>query len=199
MISRRPSTSCDSEVEPHVGLVELLAQHAQVAADAVGEQLLIGEALARGRVGLVDLRADGLERLGQRDQRQLQALVLLLQHADVGQDLLVLAVGRAGRRRGHQQGERHERQRDTSHSRGSPLGVVSYFAVTTKCARRFFAHAASVCAGSNGKLLAVADRLDAVGRDAERHQVVARRDRAALAERQVVFGRAALVAVAFDA
>ena len=48
------------------------------------------------------------------------------------------------------------------------------------------------------KLLAVAHRAHAVGRDAERDQIVVRRQRAPLAERQVVFGRAALVAVALD-
>ena len=48
------------------------------------------------------------------------------------------------------------------------------------------------------ELLAVADGPDAARRDAERHEVRLRRDGAALAERQVVFGRAALVAVALD-
>src|SRR5688572_32800700 len=48
------------------------------------------------------------------------------------------------------------------------------------------------------KLLAVADRAQPVGRDAERHKIVARCERAALAERQVVLCRAALVGVPFN-
>ena len=53
-------------------------------------------------------------------------------------------------------------------------------------------------AGVEREFLAVADRLDAVGRDAERDEVVARGDRPPLAERQIVLGGAALVAVALD-
>ena len=68
----------------------------------------------------------------------------------------------------------------------------------TKCARRFFAHAPSSCAGIEREFLAVAHGAHARRRDAERDQIVAGGERAALAERQVVFGRAAFVAVAFD-
>src|SRR6185312_7289773 len=55
-----------------------------------------------------------------------------------------------------------------------------------------------VRAEHGGTLLAVADRLDAVGRDAQRHQRIAYRRRAALAEGEVVLARAALVAMTLD-
>src|SRR5439155_11245427 len=48
------------------------------------------------------------------------------------------------------------------------------------------------------KFFAVAHRTEAIGGDAERDQIRARGDGAPLAQRQIVLGRAALVAVAFD-
>src|SRR5690606_16143181 len=48
------------------------------------------------------------------------------------------------------------------------------------------------------ELLAVADRRQALGRDAEADEVIARRGRPAGAEREVVLDGAAVVAVAFD-
>src|SRR6476660_10083732 len=57
---------------------------------------------------------------------------------------------------------------------------------------------ALVVAGIEGELLAVAHRLDAVGGDAERQQVRACRAGPSLAQRQIVFRRAPLVAVSFD-
>src|SRR5580704_11498078 len=47
-------------------------------------------------------------------------------------------------------------------------------------------------------LFAPAYRVDPVGRNTERDEIVLRRLRAALAEAQVIFRRAALVAVALD-
>src|SRR6478735_2503032 len=55
-----------------------------------------------------------------------------------------------------------------------------------------------VVSGIERELLAVADRLDLVRGHAERHHVVLRRQGPALAEGQVVFGGAALVAVSLD-
>src|SRR4029450_3080160 len=52
--------------------------------------------------------------------------------------------------------------------------------------------------GANRPLLPVADDGDAVGLDTLGHEIVHRRFRAPLAERQVVLVGAALVAVAFD-
>src|SRR5262249_28748579 len=68
--------------------------------------------------------------------------------------------------------------------------------------RRHRAAVLRVCvlagAGHRRALLAVADRRQARGRDAERHQHILRRLGAALAERQIVFPRAALVAMTLD-
>ena len=56
----------------------------------------------------------------------------------------------------------------------------------------------SSLSGDLRPLLAIADGLDAVRIDAVRHEIVAHRVRAPFAERQVVFARAALVAVTLD-
>ena len=67
-------------------------------------QLLIGERLAVGLGLLIEARVDGLQRLGERAEQVLQLLRLLLQHADVGHQLLMFLVG--GRRgRGRARGE----------------------------------------------------------------------------------------------
>src|SRR5258706_1943155 len=55
-----------------------------------------------------------------------------------------------------------------------------------------------VIPGIERELLAVADRAQAIGGDAQRHEIGARRDRAALAQCQIVLGRPALIAVTFD-
>src|SRR5207245_11535139 len=47
-------------------------------------------------------------------------------------------------------------------------------------------------------LLAVADRLNAISADAGLHQCIAHRSRTAVTQGQVIFGRAALVAVSFN-
>ena len=52
--------------------------------------------------------------------------------------------------------------------------------------------------GIEGKLFAVAHDVQAIGRDAERHQVRARRRGAPFAEGAIVFGRPTFVAVALD-
>src|SRR5262245_19395767 len=57
---------------------------------------------------------------------------------------------------------------------------------------------AFVVAGVERELFAVADGLQTVGRDAEREQIVLRRLRAAIPQRQIVFGCAPLVTVTFD-
>ena len=72
------------------------------------------------------------------------------------------------------------------------------FDVTMKCARRFLFQDASVVARIERKLLAVADGPMRSAGDAEREQVVLGGQRAPIAQRQIVFGRAAFVAVAFD-
>src|SRR3954469_2808829 len=48
------------------------------------------------------------------------------------------------------------------------------------------------------ELLPVTDDAEAVGGDAERDEICARRDGAPFTQRQIVLGRAALVAVTFD-
>src|SRR5204863_5449884 len=55
-----------------------------------------------------------------------------------------------------------------------------------------------VVPGVERELLAVAHRTKPVGGDAERHEIGARGDRPAFAQRQIVLGRAAFVAMAFD-
>ena len=66
-----------------------------------------------------------------------------------------------------------------------------------KWARRFFCQQALVGFGALRTLLAVADGLQTVGGNSELHQEVLGGTGAAVAQAQVVFGRAALVAVAF--
>ena len=60
--SRSASTSCDRLRDAHVVLVDALADHAQVAAELIDGQLLIGERLAGRRGLLVDARVDRLQR-----------------------------------------------------------------------------------------------------------------------------------------
>src|SRR4051812_46930470 len=55
-----------------------------------------------------------------------------------------------------------------------------------------------VMAGIERELLAVADGPQPIGRNAERHEVGARRDRAPLSQSEIVLGGPALVAMAFD-
>src|SRR3954462_11436055 len=55
-----------------------------------------------------------------------------------------------------------------------------------------------VVAGLEGKFLPVADGAEVISGNAERHEIVSRRKRTALAKRQVVFCRTPLVGVPFD-
>ena len=57
--------------------------------------------------------------------------------------------------------------------------------------------AAFVGLRTNGALFAVADGLQPVGGNAQLHQKIARRSRAAVAQTEVIFSRPALVAVPF--
>jgi hypothetical protein len=123
--------------DAHVVVVDLLADHAHVIGQVVDDQLGIGECLAIDLGLLVEARVDGLQRLGQRAEQRLQQLRLLLEHAQVGHQLLVLFVrGRRGRR-----GARRERQDENAD--GKSLSHNAHFAVMTKCARRFLANADS--------------------------------------------------------
>ena len=146
--SRSEVSSCPIVPTRGVVLVEPLAHDAQVAAHVVDQQLLIGELLARGGRLVVQLRVQRLERVGKRHQHQLQLLRLLLQHPDVGHQLLMLAVGGVGRlRQPHEQDARQGADHDARHV------DRPYLLVTTKCARRFLAYASSVVPGSNGNSL----------------------------------------------
>ena len=70
-----------------------------ILGQVVDDQLRIGERLAIDFGLLVEARVDRLQRLGQRAEQRLQQLRLLLEHAQVGHQLLVLFVrGRRGRR-----------------------------------------------------------------------------------------------------
>src|SRR5262245_60525764 len=53
--------------------------------------------------------------------------------------------------------------------------------------------------GIKRELLAVADGAKPIGRNTQRHEIRARGGRAPLAQRQIVLGSAALVAMTFDA
>src|SRR5579884_4459606 len=55
-----------------------------------------------------------------------------------------------------------------------------------------------VVLGAEGLFLAIADGVQAVGGNPQRNEVLLYRIRAAVAKREVVLGRAALVAVAFN-
>ena len=79
----------------------------------------------------------------------LELLRLLLQHAQVGHHLLMFLVGGA-RRRGGTTDERSGERRSAEVIR---VVIAAHFAVMTKCARRFFDHAASSWPGSNGNSL----------------------------------------------
>src|SRR5688572_27810629 len=54
---------------------------------------------------------------------------------------------------------------------------------------------AFVVTGIEGEFLAIADRAEAIRRDADEYEVAARADRAPFAERQIVFGGSAFVAM----
>ena len=73
-----------------------------------------------------------------------------------------------------------------------------YFAVMHEVAAAVLLPAGLVALGAEGRLLALADHLDAIGGDAQAHQVALHRIGAAFTEAQVVLRRAALVAVALD-
>ncbi len=78
------------------------------------------------------------------------------------------------------------------------MSCPSYFAVIMKWPRRFCDQHSSFSSAQNGRFLALADGQHPIGSDPEARQVVLGGLRAPFAERQVVFGRAAAVAVAFD-
>ena len=59
--------------EPHVGLVDLLAQHAEIAGDVVDQQLLSANPFRLAAVCSSSRVVDRLERIGQRDQRRAAA------------------------------------------------------------------------------------------------------------------------------
>ena len=74
----------------------------------------------------------------------------------------------------------------------------AYFAVMHEVAAAVLLPAGLVALGAEGRLLALADHLDAIGGDAQAHQVALHGVGAAFTEAQVVLRRAALVAVALD-
>ena len=82
-----------------VRLVDLLADDAKIAGEVVHLHFAVGEGFALERRLIVDARVQLLERIAQARQHLLKLLRLLLQHADVGFELLVLAVDGGGRSR----------------------------------------------------------------------------------------------------
>ena len=107
-------------------VVDLLAHDAQLAGQALDQQPRIGGGLAGRRRLLVELGGDRLQRVDERADRLLQLVVLLLQHPDLGHHLLVLFVGRAGRRRGRDDGQRDagdERRQAVAGEEGSDSHV----------------------------------------------------------------------------
>jgi hypothetical protein len=84
-------------------LVDALADDAQVAAELIDGELLIGERFPRCGGLVVNARVDGLERGGELidggGQLLLELLCLLLQHPDVGHHLHLAARLRRGRAR----------------------------------------------------------------------------------------------------
>ena len=77
-------------------------------------------------------------------------------------------------------------------------GYERYFAVMTKCPRRFCAPAGFVLLGADRRFFALADHQHPVGCDAEADEIVLDGVAAALAERQVVLVGAARVRVTLD-
>jgi hypothetical protein len=98
--------------DAHVGVVRALADHAHVVAQVVDEQLFIRESLAHGVERGVDPAVERLQglvqRLVERGQRDRELLRLLLEHADVGRHLQMLAILRRGELRRQQLREEHE-------------------------------------------------------------------------------------------
>ena len=80
-----------------VVVVHFLADDAQVFRQVVDQQLLSANGFPVGVGLLIEAGVDGLERLGQRAEHVLQQLRLLLQHPEVGHQLLVLFVRGRGR------------------------------------------------------------------------------------------------------
>ena len=136
--------------DPYVVVIDFLSHDAEVARERVDHQLLVGERLASRAGLLVEPGIDGPERLTerrvQRSDQILQLLRLLLEHADVGHELLMFLVGRVRRPCNHG-GERERDERACQclpHGlRHWPTSCSSHFAVITKCARRFLTYAFS--------------------------------------------------------
>ena len=196
--SRTPSTSCDSDVRRTLVSSSFSRTTRRSPRDVVDEQLLIGERLSVHAGLLVEPRRHRLERVGQRASSiVLQLLRLLLQHPDVGHHLLVLAVGRAAA--APRQGPPAHSRADATCRKSVASSPRILLCRSPRSARGGSSPTrSSSWPGIERELLAVADRLHAVGGDAQRHQVVAGGHGPTLAERQIVFGRAALVAVPFD-
>src|SRR5204863_2951707 len=143
----------------------LLPEDADRVGHTVDEHLLVRERLARDVGIVVEPGVHGLQRVGQPADQLLELRLLLLDHADLGEQLRMLLVGGA-RQRGnperHQgQGHRHETS-GRSHSILTTANEPSrygtrvdpgYLDVTTKWARRFLAQAASSWPGSKGNSL----------------------------------------------
>jgi hypothetical protein len=89
-----------------VGVVDLLAHHAQLAGQPLDQQPGVGGGLAGRRRLFVELGGHGFQRVDERADRLLQLGVLLLQHPDLGHHLLMLFVGRGGGRRDRDDGQR---------------------------------------------------------------------------------------------
>src|SRR5262249_26875401 len=81
-----------------IRVVDLFADDADLAGQRVDEQLLIGKRFPLGVRLIVQPRIQRLQRVVERGERDLQLLGLLLQHADVRDDLQMLAVGGLCRR-----------------------------------------------------------------------------------------------------
>ncbi len=127
----------------------------------------------------------------------LQLLSLLLQHADVGHHLPLaprLRRGRAGEQENHPQPRAERPKPPSDSSPHTPILLCGDHEMRAPVLRP----GRVVVTGIERELLAVADRAHLVGGNAQRDQVVLRRQRAPLAQREVVLGGAALVAVALD-
>ena len=94
--------------EAHVRVVGLLAQDAHAFGDVVDEEFLIGKRLAARVVLIVELRRHRLQRVGEPAHQLLQLLLLFLQHANLGHQLLVRFVGREYGRRAGEQRDDHQ-------------------------------------------------------------------------------------------
>jgi hypothetical protein len=140
--------------EADIRFVDLLPHCAHVRAHRVGLDLHVGESLPADAPLLVDARRHGLEHGCQVRHLGLQPLILLLQHADVRHHLLILLAGGFKRPRGRKRQQEPDAEQETEYSHHGFVSLPHpYFAVMTKWARRFFAHAASSWPGSNGNSL----------------------------------------------